>query len=41
MQRRADQAQLLSKSHVEQSKTKVRKMTLGTLHEARQRARSA
>ena len=38
LQRKADQAQLLLKSHVEQSKTEVRKITLGTLHEARQRA---
>lgn len=39
LQRKADQAQLLLKSHVEQSKAEVRKITLGTLHEARQRAR--
>lgn len=39
LQRKADQAQLLLKSHVEQSKVEVRKITLGTLHEARQRAR--
>jgi DNA-binding GntR family transcriptional regulator len=38
LQRKPDQAQLLLKSHVEQSKTEVRKITLGTLHEARQRA---
>lgn len=40
LQRKADQAQLLLKSHVEQSKAEVRKITLGTLHEARQRAAS-
>lgn len=39
LQRKADQAQLLLKSHVEQSKVEVRKITLGTLHDARQRAR--
>jgi len=38
LQRKADQAQLLLKAHVEQSKTEVRKITLGTLHEARQRS---
>ena len=35
IQRKADQAQLLLKSHVEQSKAEVRKITLHTLHEAR------
>jgi DNA-binding GntR family transcriptional regulator len=40
LQRKADQAQLLLKSHVEQSKAEVRKITLGTLHEARLRARA-
>jgi len=39
LQRKADQAQLLLKSHVEQSKVEVRKITLGTLHEARLRGR--
>lgn len=39
IQRKADQAQLLLKSHIEQSKTEVRKITLHTLHEARQRVR--
>jgi DNA-binding GntR family transcriptional regulator len=39
LQRKADQAQLLLKSHIEQSKVEVRKITLGTLHEARARAR--
>jgi DNA-binding GntR family transcriptional regulator len=39
MQRKPDQAQLLLKSHIEQSKTEVRKITLHQLHEARQRAR--
>ena len=37
MQRKGDQAQLLLKSHIEQSKTEVRKITLHTLHQARQR----
>ena len=41
LQRKLDQAQLLLKSHIEQSKSEVRKITLGTLHEARQRARAA
>jgi len=35
IQRRAEQAQLLLKAHVEQSKTEVRKITLATLSEAR------
>lgn len=39
LQRKLDQAQLLLKSHIEQSKVEVRKITLGTLHNARQRAR--
>lgn len=39
LQRKLDQAQLLLKSHIEQSKVEVRKITLGTLHDARQRAR--
>jgi DNA-binding GntR family transcriptional regulator len=39
MQRKADQAQLLLKSHIEQSKAEVRKITLATLHEARSRVR--
>ncbi len=38
LQRKPDQAQLLLRSHVEQSKVEVRKITLGTLHEARARA---
>src|ERR1017187_4588827 len=38
LQRKPDQAQLLLRSHVEQSKAEVRKITLGTLHEARARA---
>ena len=37
IQRKADQAQLLLKSHIEQSKAEVRKITLHTLHEARAR----
>jgi DNA-binding GntR family transcriptional regulator len=39
LQRKLDQAQLLLKSHIEQSKSEVRKITLGTLHDARQRSR--
>ena len=35
MQRKPDQAQLLLKSHIEQSKAEVRKITLAMLHEAR------
>lgn len=35
IQRKADQAQLLLRSHIEQSKAEVRKITLHTLHEAR------
>ncbi len=38
IQRKPDQAQLMLKSHVEQSKSEVRKITLATLHEARERA---
>lgn len=38
VQRKPDQAQLLLKSHIEQSKSEVRKITLATLHEARERA---
>lgn len=42
VQRRADQAQLLLKSHIEQSKAEVRKISLHALHEARsQRDRRA
>jgi DNA-binding GntR family transcriptional regulator len=37
IQRKADQAQLLLKAHIEQSKAEVRKITLHTLHEARSR----
>jgi DNA-binding GntR family transcriptional regulator len=37
IQRKADQAQLLLKAHVEQSKAEVRKITLHTLQEARAR----
>ena len=37
IQRKADQAQLLLKSHIDQSKVEVRKITLHTLHEARSR----
>jgi DNA-binding GntR family transcriptional regulator len=39
IQRKADQAQLLLRSHIEQSKAEVRKITLATLHEARSRGR--
>lgn len=39
LQRKLDQAQLLLRSHIEQSKAEVRKITLSTLHEARTRAR--
>ena len=35
IQRKPDQAQLLLKSHIDQSKAEVRKITLHTLHEAR------
>ena len=38
IQRKADQAKLLLRSHIEQSKAEVRKITLATLHEARLRA---
>jgi DNA-binding GntR family transcriptional regulator len=38
IQRKADHAQLLLKTHVEQSKAEVRKITLATLYEARGRA---
>lgn len=37
IQRKADQGQLLLKTHIEQSKAEVRKITLHTLHEARSR----
>jgi DNA-binding GntR family transcriptional regulator len=37
IQRKAEQAQLLLKAHIEQSKAEVRKITLHTLHEARAR----
>jgi DNA-binding GntR family transcriptional regulator len=37
IQRKVDQAQLLLKTHVEQSKAEVRKITLATLHDARER----
>jgi DNA-binding GntR family transcriptional regulator len=37
LQRKGDAAQLLLKSHIEQSKVEVRKITLHQLHEARQR----
>ncbi len=35
MQRKADPARLMIRSHIEQSKTEVHKITLHTLHEAR------
>ena len=37
MQKKADQAQLLLKTHIEQSKAEVRKITLHTLQAARER----
>ena len=37
IQRKADQALLLLRSHIEQSKAEVRKITLATLHDARAR----
>jgi DNA-binding GntR family transcriptional regulator len=37
IQRKADQAQLLLKAHIDQSKVEVRKITLHTLNEARAR----
>jgi DNA-binding GntR family transcriptional regulator len=39
IQRKADQAQLLLRTHIEQSKAEVRKITLHTLQAARQRGR--
>jgi DNA-binding GntR family transcriptional regulator len=39
IQRKADQATLLLRSHIEQSKTEVRKITLATLHEVKARPR--
>ncbi len=41
IQRKADSAQSLLQAHIEQSKAEVRKITLATLHEVRQRARGA
>ena len=38
MQKKVDQAQLLLKTHIEQSKAEVRKITLHTLQVARSRA---
>jgi DNA-binding GntR family transcriptional regulator len=38
IQRQADPARLMLKSHIEQSKAEVRKITLHTLHEARLRS---
>ncbi|MBT9486204.1 MAG: GntR family transcriptional regulator [Rubrivivax sp.] len=40
IQRKGDPARLMLKSHIEQSKTEVRKITLHTLHEARLRGHS-
>ena len=37
VQRRADAADLLLRSHIEESKAEVRKITLHMLHEARER----
>ena len=39
IQRKVDQATLLLRSHIEQSKTEVRKITLATLHEVKARHR--
>jgi DNA-binding GntR family transcriptional regulator len=39
IQRKADQATLLLRTHIEQSKTEVRKITLATLHEVKARHR--
>lgn len=39
VQRKADQAQLLLRAHIEQSKIEVRKISIHALHEARARAR--
>jgi DNA-binding GntR family transcriptional regulator len=41
IQGKAESAQSLLQAHIEQSKAEVRKITLATLHEARQRAQSA
>jgi DNA-binding GntR family transcriptional regulator len=41
IQRKADQAQLLLKAHIDQSKLEVRKITLHTLNEARARVSRA
>lgn len=38
IQRKLDQAQLLLRSHIEQSKVEVRKISLHAMHEARERA---
>lgn len=40
IQRKGDQARLLLKSHIDQSKVEVRKITLHTLHEVRRRPES-
>jgi FCD domain len=40
IRRKADEAQWLLKSHIEQSKVEVRKITLHALHEARSRQRA-
>ena len=40
IQRKVDQAQLLLKAHIDQSKVEVRKITLHTLQQARSRARA-
>ena len=39
LQRKPEQAQMLLKAHIEQSKTEVRKISLHTLHEARTQMR--
>jgi DNA-binding GntR family transcriptional regulator len=39
LQRKVENAQLLLRSHIEQSKIEVRKITLSALHEARSRSK--
>ena len=41
IQRKGDQGKLMLRSHIEQSKAEVRKITLHTLHEARMRSTSS
>jgi hypothetical protein len=37
LQRKADQAKMLLRAHIEQSKAEVRSITLHTLHQAQRR----